>query len=168
MFESGAYVVYGKTGVCCVEGCKEMAFTGADKMMYYVLHPHRDPSSSVYVPCNNEILMSRMRPILTKGEIDDLLRGARWNEVSWVEDKNERLEQYRAILSEGDRCRIICLVRCLFEAQRERVADGKKLSSADEQLLKECVRLVAEEFSIVLGISPEQVDRYIRTIVEGD
>lgn len=166
MFEKGTYVVYGKTGVCCVEGCEEMAFSGTDKAMYYVLRPHRDASSRVYVPRDNEMLMSRMRPIFTKEEIDDLLRGARLDEVEWIEDKNERMIQYRAILTQGDRRRLVCLVRRLFEVQSERVASGKKLSAADEQLLKECVRLVEEEFSIVLGISSQQVDKYIRTIVE--
>lgn len=166
VFDNGAYVVYGKTGVCCVEGRKEMAFSGADKAEYYILHPHHDPTSCVYVPCDNDVLVGRMRPILTKNEIEDLLRGVQWDEVSWIDDKNERLVRYRTILSKGDRRQLICLVRCMLTERGERVTSGRKLSSADELLLKDCVRLVEEEFSVVLGIPPSQVDRYIRSIVE--
>ncbi len=167
MFEKNALVVYGKTGVCRVADKRMMSFGGAE-VEYYVLHPYRDPSSSVYVPCDNEQLTARLRALLTKGEIDALLRGVQCNEVVWVEDKNERATLFRAILSEGDRSRLICMVRCLLSEQHARAASGKRLSSADEAILKDCVRLIEEEFSVALGIASEEVGAYIRSALEVD
>ena len=167
MFEKNALVVYGKTGVCRVADKRMMSFGGAEAE-YYVLHPYRDPSSSVYVPCDNEQLTARLRALLTKSEIDALLRGVQCDAVEWIEDKNERAAQFRTILSQGDRARLICMVRCLLNEQHARAAVGKKLSSADEAILKDCVRLVGEEFSVALGITSEEVGAYIRSALEMD
>ncbi len=168
MFKKDTFVVYGKTGVCRVADCMKMSFTGAAEAEYYLLHPNRDPDSCVYVPCDNERLMARMRPLLNKREIDDLLRGAQLDEVRWIEDKNERLLFFRDILSQGDRCQLVCLTRCLLNEQKERASSGKKLSSADETILKECVRMVEDEFSVALDIKPEQVGAYIRKALDDE
>lgn len=165
MFEKGDLVVYGKMGVCGVTARSKMAIAG-DEAEYYVLCPMRDRNSSVYVPCDNAQLTARMRPLLTKSEIDDLLRGAQREEVAWIDDKNERASTFRDILTQGDRCRLVRLVRCILDEQKARAALGKKLSSADEAFLKECVRLVEEEFSVVLEIPPEEVGAYIRNAFE--
>ena len=165
MFDKGDLVVYGKMGVCSVTGRSTMTIAG-DASEYYVLCPMRDRNSSVYVPCDNAQLTARMRPLLTKSEIDDLLRGAQREEVVWIDDKNERAARFRDILTQGDRCRLICLVRCILDEQKARVAVGKKLSSADEMLLKECVRLVEEEFSVALEIPSDEVGAYIRNALD--
>ena len=38
---------------------------------------------------------------------------------------------------------------------------GKHLSTMDEMTLQECVRLVEEEFSMVLGLSGDEITSYI-------
>ncbi len=162
MYKQGDLVVYGKMGVCAVVGFSKMSFAGDDQAEYYVLRPNSDRNSCVYVPCDNAQLTARMRPLLTKSEIDHLLCDARQDEVAWIEDKNERAVRFRDILSQGDRGRLICLVRCLLNEQKVRAAVGKKISSADEAILKECVRLIEEELSLALEISPGDVGAYIR------
>ena len=166
MFRIGDLVVYGKMGVCTITAISSMSFGGDDEADYYVLCPKSDRSSCVYVPCNNAQLLARMRPLLTKEEIDRLLRDAHDEQIEWIDDKNERTVQFRDIVTQGDRGRLICLVRCLLDEQKARATDGKKLSSADEAVLKECVRLVEEEFSCALDISPQDVGAYIREALE--
>lgn len=165
VFEKEQYVVYGKMGVCRVVDRQMLTFGGA-KEEYYVLAPARDPRSSVYVPCANEALMARLRPLLTKDEIDDILSHVTQEDIPWTEDRGERASQFRAIIGGGDRRQIVRLVRCLYAKKQEKTAAGKKLSAADEAFLQECIRLVEEEFVLVLGITPAQVGDYIRERVE--
>ena len=153
----GTYVLYGKTGVCLV---KEQ--TNLSGGQYYVLAPVGDSRSSVYVPCENAALVARMRPLLTREEIDALLSETDDVKIAWVDDRNERSMLYRTTLSGGDRQELVRLLCCLMRKKMERIEIGKRLSSMDENVLQECVRLVQEEFSMVLGIDAREVGPYIQ------
>lgn len=153
----GTYVMYGKTGVCLVKEQTTMAGE-----LYYVLTPVGDSRSSVYVPCHNPDLLARMRPLLTREEIDALLSEIDTVRLAWIDDRNERAMLYRTITGSGDRKELVRLLACLMRKKQERIAIGKRLSSMDENFLQECVRLVQEEFSMVLGVSAREVGSYIQ------
>ena len=153
----GTYVLYAKTGVCLVK--EKITMSGGQ---YYVLSPIGDSRSSVYVPCDNETLVARMRPLLTREEIDALLSDADEVKREWVDDRNERALMYRAVTGSGDRKELVHLLACLMRKKQERIALGKRLSSMDETVLQDCVRLVQEEFSMVLGITAHEVGPYIQ------
>ena len=130
--------------------------------LYYVLTPVGDSRSSVYVPCHNPDLLARMRPLLTREEIDALLSDVDTVRLTWIDDRNERAMLYRAVTGGGDRKELVRLLACLMRKKQERIAIGKRLSSMDENFLQECVRLVQEEFSMVLGIAAREVGPYIQ------
>ncbi|MBQ7089274.1 MAG: CarD family transcriptional regulator [Clostridia bacterium] len=153
----GTYVLYGKTGVCFVK--EQAVMSGA---RYYVLQPVSDSRSSVYVPCDNTDLVARMRPLLSREEIDRLLSDADDVKMEWVDDRSERSMLYRTITVGGDRRELIRLICCLMRKKQERIALGKRLSSMDESTLHECMRLVEEEFSMVLDIPHREVGLYIQ------
>ena len=153
----GTYVLYGKTGVCLV---KEQAVMGNGQ--YYVLSPISDSHSSVFVPCANAELVAKMRPLLSREDIDTLLSDADEVRMEWMDDRGERATLCRAILCGGDRKELVRLLCCLMRRKRQRMEMGKRLSSMDENFLQECVRLVQEEFSMVLGITQAEVGAYIQ------
>lgn len=153
----GTYVMYGKTGVCLV---KEMTTMAGGQ--YYVLSPVSDSRSLVYVPCGNADLLARMRPLLTREEIDLLLSDVDTVKLAWIDDRNERAMVYRTITGSGDRRELVRLLACLMRRKQERIAMGKRLSTMDENFLQECVRLIQEEFSMVLGITQREVGAYIQ------
>lgn len=157
----GTHVLYGKMGVCFVKEITRMSYGSGSGEEYYVLAPISDARSSIYVPCANEELAAKMCPLLTRDEIDALLAGEDVSVMSWVDDRNERGALYRSITSGNDRRALIRLIRCLCRKKEERLAAGKHLSSMDEVALQECVRLVEEEFSMVLSIPRADVERYV-------
>lgn len=155
----GTYVMYGKTGVCFV---KEQTTMYGSTGLYYVLNPISDSRSSVFVPCDNPTLVARMRPLLTREEIDSLLSDADEVKMDWVDDRNERGLLCRTVLCGGDRKELVRLLCCLMRKKAERIEIGKRLSTMDENFLQECVRLVQEEFSMVLDIPQREVGTYIQ------
>lgn len=161
----GTYVLYGKVGVCLVREQTTMSY-GAGSGMYYVLCPVSDGRSSVYVPCDNVELVARMRPLLTRDEIDTLLSGADFLRMEWVDDRNERATLYRTVMGSNDRRELIRLIRCLYGRKQEKIAAGKRLSAMDEAALQESVRLLEEELSLVLEIPRGEVAAYIQSRLE--
>lgn len=155
----GTYVLYGKTGVCLVK--EQTTLPHGAKGLYYVLSPIGDSRSSVFVPCDNPDLVARMRPLLTREEIDTLLSGADDERMEWLDDRNERAMLYRSITCGGDRRELVRLICCVYRKKQEKIAMGKHLSTMDEMTLQECVRLVEEEFSMVLGLSGDEITSYI-------
>lgn len=156
----GAYVLYGKTGVCRIQEKKDIKI-GKQINSYYVLAPVSDGRSSVYVPCDNAELVARMRPLLTREEIDTLLTEADDERQPWLEDRNQRSALYRSAIMDGDRIRLIRVICCLFRKKHERMEQGKRLSMMDEAALHECMRLIDEEFAMVLDIPRNAVQGYI-------
>jgi len=159
-FKKDDYIVYGKTGVCRLVGKQTMSF-GDGSGEYYVLAPIGDPASSLYVPCDNPLLMERLRPLLTKQQIEELLAGMDGTEQLWIGDRNERQSVFRRIIVGDDRLQQIRLIRCLHHKRQEKEMAGRRLSAMDETLLQDAVRLVEEEFSLALDIPRNKVSVYI-------
>jgi len=160
VYEKNSVVVYGKDGICTVYDVKEMDFAGK-KETYYVLKPMSSQGSTVYVPISKENLVSKIRPVMTKEEIDCLIESTKNDEIKWSDSKNERYERFNEIVSGGNSRELLLLVSCLYLKKQEKESQGKHLSSTDEGILRLAERLIEEEFSIALGCSAEEVGDYI-------
>ena len=156
----GVYVLYGKAGVCRIQEQKDIKI-GKQINSYYVLTPVSDGHSSVYVPCDNAELVERMRPLLTREKIDALLAETDNERQPWLEDRNQRSALYRSAIMDGDRLRLIRVICCLYRKKHERMEQGKRLSMMDEAALQECMRLIDEEFAMVLDLPRTAVQEYI-------
>lgn len=156
----GSYVLYGKTGVCLVQEQRTIVM-GKESNQYFVLCPVSDGRSSVFVPCDNELLVSKISPLLTREEIDILLSDADTERLEWIDDRSQRIAFYRTVTTGNDRRMLIRLICCLFRKKEEKQSLGKHLSSMDESTLQECMRLIDEEFSMVLSIPSSEVVNYI-------
>ena len=86
-------VHYGAYGVCQVEDLRSIRF-GPDtpRREYYVLRPVDQDGACIYVPTDNPTLTGRMRPVLSRGEVDRLLASVREERLPWVEDRRQRLD----------------------------------------------------------------------------
>ena len=71
-FSKNDMVVYGNNGICTVEDIRIMKF-GKDEAVYYVLKPKASSAATLYVPQDKESLVSKMRKLLTREEIDNIL-----------------------------------------------------------------------------------------------
>ena len=72
MFQINDTVMYGTHGVCKIEDITMKEFMGSQKE-YYVLKPISDFTATLYVPTHNEKLLARMRRILSKQEVYQLI-----------------------------------------------------------------------------------------------
>ena len=156
MFAIGSYVIYRSEGVCRVTDVREEKFGaigGAEK--YYILTPVSDPKSTVFVPTNNERLVSMMRHLLSAEEIGALCASLREERMEWIADNRARNNAFRDLLAIGDRRELIVLLNTVTEHIEEAVAAGKKPTATDEYARKQAAKLLLDEFCATSAIADE-------------
>ncbi len=161
MLKLNEKVMYGTTGVCVVERIEEKKI-GREFKSYYVLKPVSQSSATVFLPADNEKLLSRVRKVLSADEVKEMLNVLPSEPDVWVDNDAERRVRFSEIISSGDRKACLVLVRTLHNRQTELSSKGKRLHIADERALKEAQRLVHDEFSVALDIEPCEVEAFIR------
>ena len=166
-FDIGEYVSYGINGMCNIEDIRPMQLSqSVEKMMYYILRPESNPKSTIFVPVNNQKLVSKMRELMTKDETNAMLVRMKDRTLEWEKDVRFRTESFHEILSNGVNQDLILMIRCLHRKRQELVQLGKKLPARDSNALKTAERLVEEEFAHVLHIKCEEVSDYIRDVLD--
>lgn len=165
MFKIGDTVLYGSQGVCEI-AAKEVKEIGKTKREYYVLRPIYQEGSTIFVPADNENLVSKMHAVMSEEEIKELIKALPREDAVFEQDDTLRRNSYREILSSGDRVAIASVIKALYLEQCRRKEAGKKLPLADEQILSRAETLLYNELSLVLNIKPDQVIPFINEQIE--
>lgn len=160
MLEIGQVFLYGIHGVCRVSGIAEQK---VDRKMvqYYVLTPLERASACFYVPVHNEAAVSKLRPLLTREELEALMASAEVNGDCWIADENRRKLRYRELIGSGDRGGLVGMVRTLYRHKEQQLASGRKFHVCDENFLRDAEKMLSAEFSLVLGIPADKIGEYL-------
>ncbi len=160
MLKVNDIVLYGTTGVCTVDSIEDKKI-GKVTRKYYVLKPKAQSSSTVFLPADNEQLLGKVREVVSVEDIKCMLGSMSSEPNIWIDDDGDRKTEFGNIVSSGDRKKCLVLLRTLHSRQKFLAEKGKRLHLADERIFKEAERLINDEFSYVLGISPEEVKTFI-------
>ena len=167
MFQVNDTVLYGGQSVCTIIEISRQK-VGKDYRMYYILKPVFDNKSTVYIPCENETLVSKMKPLMTLSEVRELIETLHKQSLDWVENDILRKEQYSEILYCGDRKKIASLIRTLYLHKEKQKQTGKKFHITDEQLFERAQKLLHEEIAFLLNIHPNDVPDFIEAQLQSD
>lgn len=165
MYNVGDLVMYGIHGVCRVVDTEERT-VDRKRVQYLVLEPQEQSSSRYMVPTGNPNAMAKLRPVLSRGELEALLTSAQVRQNAWIADENQRKQHYRDLIGSGDRAALLQMVHTLHAHKRAQAAAGRKVHLCDENFLRDAQRLLSTEFSVVLGIAPAEVGNYILSKME--
>ncbi|MEE0859328.1 MAG: CarD family transcriptional regulator [Acutalibacteraceae bacterium] len=165
MYSIGATVIYRNEGVCEITDIIVRRFKDKD-MEYYVLKPIYKDNAEIYVPKNNAELVSKMKKVLTKDEILELINAMPCEEDIWVSNESDRKDKYKEILARGDRTELVRLIKTLYIHKQNQKKAGKKLHLADERFLKDAERILYDEFAYVLNIAQDEVLPFIMGKIE--
>lgn len=168
MFSAGEYVVYGQSGVMLIVDIREESVFG-EKKCYYVMRPFDAPSDALtFVPCDNEKLTAKIRPIMTESEATSVIKEARLlPDGEWAEDSRVRALSFKKILSDGSPAKILKMITTIKRKIKEGREQGRKSYLSDEVVMKKAERLIYSELSLALGIGYEKLDEYIENATEG-
>ena len=169
MHNVGEKIMYGASGLMKIVDIREEIIADVPRKYYILQDIHSKSTSQTFVPMDNKKLVSSMRPLLTKDEIEELLSKVKEKKLSgveWHNDNRLRSEQFKKIIESGDREAILSIIRTVYENGVKRQQEGKKNYLTDENLMRKAERLISAEFAEVLGISEDEVSDYIRKHVE--
>ena len=134
MFKINDTIIYDSHGVCTVKAVENHNFTG-ENMEYYVLQQIKAAGNKFYVPTSNENLVEKMRRVYSRSEIDELILNMPDEACVWIDDDIQRKNEFRRIISGGDRHELVRLIKSLY-LQREKLSqEGKRLHTSDEKFL---------------------------------
>ena len=161
-FAVNDYVVYGKSGLCIVKEIKQMSMAGGPLAQYYILGNAYENDVTIYVPCDKDNLVAKMRRPMTKEEIDNVLEHTKGQEINWIENSIERADYFKQIADSENYSDWLLLAACLHLRKTQRAAVGKHLAGRDESMLRLLEKLIEQEFCYSLQLKPEQLGRYIQ------
>ncbi len=167
MFEIGEKVLYNVNGVCEITDITQKTF-GKTIMKYYVLKPIYNESSTLFVPVNNENLVRKMKKLMTKAQLDELLNEISQREIVWTENEVQRKEDFRNAISYGNLSEILVMLKSVWLHKFEQESKGRKLHITDEIFLRDAEKLIKEEISTVVGVELEEVIPYIKNKIIPD
>lgn len=161
MISIGSNVIYGANGIYKVEDIREETFCGKPQKYYVLslLDQHR--RDKIFIPCDNENLVSQMKRILSKEEICALIKEVPSEPMEWIADTRSRNEHFKEILARADRLELMHLSKTIYQRKIEMSAQGKKIFLSDENALAKAEKILFEEFSMVLDIKREDIIPFI-------
>lgn len=166
IFTKDEHVVYASNGICIVEDVKKISFVkGEPEKLYYILRPKNDKNSTIYIPEDNEMLLSRMRTPITAAELETIVTNAKNSDCEWIEDRKQRSTHYRELLMNPHPSLLLPTVKIISKKYTELAEMGKKLSAADREAFESAMRFIKDEFAFSLDNNTEKAHEYIEMAI---
>lgn len=165
MFKKDQLIMCGGHGVCRVVNITGNPIDKLDKVRkYYVLEPVFEKGSTVYTPVDNDKVV--MRRIMSKKEAEDLVGRITTIDTVWIQEEKSREQMYKEAIRTYDCQSLVQIIKTLYLRKQNRLKEGKKVLSSDEQYLRRAEELLYSEMSLALSIPKEEVEAYIAEAVQ--
>ena len=151
-------VVYGNSGVFCVEAVGEIDIPGCQGN-YYTLRPVYGSGVS-YVPVDSPV---PMREVMSPEEAGALIDRIPQIEGSGFSDRNPKAlrEHYTAFMKAHDTDELVRLIKEIYVRGQQAKASNRQLSRVEQQFMSQAEDLLYGELAIALGIPRGDVVGYI-------
>ena len=120
------------------------------------MSPIKDPNSKLFVPADNEVLVSKMRPLCTAEEINQLVKKLHSERLEWIDQPRPRSNYFRELLSDGNREMLILLIHTICAREEFLLTIGKHVTQGDLAVLSRAKKMLIDEFSVTTDITTEQ------------
>ena len=161
MYRAGDRVLYGIHGVCVITQ-EEKKIVDRKMVTYLVLEPLGHTGSRYLVPTHNTNAMEKIRPILSREEMECLLASPEIRQDSWIPDEGGRKQHYRELLGSGDRERLLRMLYTVYGHKQRQLSAGRKFHMCDENFLRDAEKILAGEISAVMQLEPDRAKVFIR------
>jgi CarD family transcriptional regulator len=161
MYKIGEFIMYGNCGLCEVEAIGPLNISGInDKKDYYTLKQIYE-NGKIFTPIDTDVFM---RAISTYEEVQQLIERIPSMEEMDCNEKNINLLQskYKRFIKTYECEDLLAVILGIYSKEYNGTNKGKKLGQVDEKYMKLAQGLINDEFSIALGISREEVEKYIK------
>ena len=155
----GEHVHYGAHGVCRVCGREDKEMAGGTRT-YFTLRPTSRENILLYLPEDAEPEKVRLRRLMSRQEILELIDQAGQTPADWISDSKLRRETFTKILRSGDAMGLFRMLKSLHLHQ-EALPQGKQLPMSDQEMQHAAQRQLYSELAYVLELEESQVLPFI-------
>lgn len=155
------FVVYGVHGVCRVLGT-EKQLVDRKRTEFLVLEPLEQTGSRFYLPVQNPTAMGKLKPVLTREELTQLLQSDSVRDDCWIPEESIRRTTYRNLLSGADRLGLLQMVSTVYRYRSSQEMSGRKLHLCDENFLRDAEKYLSSEIALVMDIPVDQAKAFLR------
>lgn len=167
MFEIGQFIVYGSNGVCKVVDIGPVSMPGMPEgRIYYTLEPCYVKGSRILTPVDNTKTV--MRSVITKEQADELIDNAQSMDILWIDDERKREASYKDVLAACDCRGLVRIIKTIYQRQKKRLEEGKKLAVRDEKYFKQAEDNLYSELAIALDMDKDEVKDYMIARIDGN
>ena len=103
---------------------------------------------------------------MNKEEAEDLIEHIKLIDTVWIQEEKRREQMYKEAIRTYDCKSLVQIIKTLYLRKQNRLKEGKKVLSSDEQYLRKAEELLYSEMSLALSIPKEQVEEYITQAVD--
>lgn len=162
MYNINDYVVYRQLQVCKIETIETPSFESDQTKLYYKMSPAFDNKSStvVYVPVDSN---DALRPLVSAECVKAALQALPSKNVTVFTAKKppQLVAHYQDILASCDIEKYLALIKEVTIKEHT----SKKLNEIDTRYRAKTERLLCEEFAIVLGKTPEDIQKQLHSLL---
>lgn len=159
VFQTGDYIIYGTRGVCCVKNVGTLEFSQVADRLYYTLEPLYMPGSVVYAPVEaNGVIV---RPVMSRDEAMELINCIPEIEELWIRDEKSRENAYKDAIKGCDNRELVRIIKTIYNRGRSRMAEGKKITVADNKYFKLAEENLYGELAVSLSMTRDEVKAFV-------
>ncbi|MBQ9438392.1 MAG: CarD family transcriptional regulator [Lachnospiraceae bacterium] len=160
MYEVGEFVVHEGSGVCKIEEISEMALSGrGSEKIYYVMTPYYEKGSRVVTPVESTNV--RMRPVMTKGEVETLISEMPEVEEIIEDNDKQRLLKYKEAIQAFEPVELVRIIKTVYKGKKRRLDAGKKILMGDERYTQIAQKKLYEEIAFAMEMDVKDVEGMI-------
>lgn len=161
MFQKGEYIVCGSSGICEVTDITTVDVDGISKSkLYYALVPCRQKSGRLLIPVDTDKTV--IRKIISKEDAMALIDDLPNLEEIWNANDKMREFKYKECIRSCDCQEWLRVIKTLYLRQKERIAEGKRITVTDERYLKLAEEYLYSELSVLLGVDEHDVGHMVK------
>lgn len=148
------YIYYSYYGICKVEDLKNIKL-GDEEKEYFVLSSYKN-NQTIFLPKDN-INSDKVKKILPKKEIDNIIKSAKEKIIIWPKKAKERNVYLIESLKKDDLSITIAILLKIIYKQN----NNEPLSPNDLMIYGNIKKLICECLSFSLNIDEDEVVEYI-------
>lgn len=111
------HVYYALNGICEVKDIQKLKI-GKEEKEYYVLNPINS-STTLFVPTDNLDTLSKIKKILKKEEINNLIKESKNINLEWLKSSKDRNVYFQNLIKKDDLKTSIALINLIYTKQKE-------------------------------------------------
>ena len=162
MYQIGEKVMYGVHGVCLV-AAQEVKQLDRKSVSYLVLEPIGKNHTRYLIPAQNPAALAKLRRMLSREELYDMLESQEVKRGLWVEQENQRKQRYRELISGTDTLALMQAICAAYRHREAQAAARRKLHLCDENFLRDAEKILVEEMTQVLNLTQIEATQLLRS-----